>query len=175
MVRRRHEVGLGVEEMLESRRDELLARKVNHNALIVELARSYLVGALFGVVYVLEVDERLTLVAVDEDLLDVVFTVRFEVVVELVLLELIAHIVQPERARRFALAEAEFHLALADRLSVHRSNRSDDALHVAELNERVRAYTRRLFFAVLFYLDLDYVAIFLVELLSNIAVFHVPF
>lgn len=105
--------------MLESRRDELLAREVNYNALIVELARSYLVGALFGVVYVLEVDERLAFVAVDEDLLDVVFTVRFEVVVELVFLELIAHIVQPQRPRRFALSEAEFNLALADRLSVH--------------------------------------------------------
>ncbi|RNA25588.1 hypothetical protein BpHYR1_035630 [Brachionus plicatilis] len=67
---------LGIEQVLEPRRYELFAGKVDHYFFVIESFGAYALGAIFGVLDHAKVDERLTLVAVDEYLLDGVVAVR---------------------------------------------------------------------------------------------------
>ncbi len=142
------QVVLGVEQMLEARRDELLAGEVHHDALVVEALGPDLVGAHLGVLDGAEVDERLALEPVDQRLVHIVLAVALEVVEQVGVAQLLAHAVQPEDARGLALAEAQLDRVVADALAAHAAHGLDDTADVAELDEGVGVGAVRLLLLV---------------------------
>lgn len=163
--------------MLESRRNELFAGKVDHDAFALGRVRaksfgSYLVRAHLGIVDGVEEDERLTLVAVDENFLHVVALARtLEKVEQVRLFDALGDRVEPQTFGWLALAEAKLDHVVADAFAGHASHCFYHALYVAELDEGVRARAiRRLLLVVLLYFDLNDVTIFLVQLLAQVTV-----
>ena len=142
------QVVLGVEQMLEPGRDELLAGKVHHDPLVVEALGPDLVGAHLGVLDGAEVDEGLSLEAVNQSLVHIVLAVALEVVEQVGVLELFAHAVQPEHAGGLALAEAQLDRVVADALAAHAAHGLDDTADVAELDESVGVGAVRLLLLV---------------------------
>lgn len=71
---------LGVKQMLKARGNKLLGGEIDHDALIIESLCSYFICTHLGVLDCAEVDERLSLDTVDQDLVDIIVTITFEVV-----------------------------------------------------------------------------------------------
>jgi len=71
---------LGVKQMLKARGNKLLGGEIDHDALIIEALCSYFICTHLGVLDCAEVDECLSLDTVDQDLVDIIVTIAFEVV-----------------------------------------------------------------------------------------------
>ena len=68
-----------VEEMFKARVNELFARKVHHDPLVIESFGANSLGAQLGIFYVAKIDQALAFDAIEQYLLHVILTVGLEI------------------------------------------------------------------------------------------------